>query len=282
MKRLIVCLLLLCLAGREATADPPLAVAPFDGRQAKAHQETWADQLGVPVHTTNSLGMKLNLIPPGEFTMGSPASETGRLDTETEHLVKITKPFYLSEHEVTQEQYERVMGKNPSFYKGTNKPVEEVSWDDAADFCRKLSDQEGDQYRLPTEAEWEYACRAGTTTKYGFDDDDDVSLLGEYAWYWDSSKLTTHSVGELKPNPWGLHDMHGNVWEWCQDWYGPYGSEKVVSDPKGPASSDFRVLRGGAFTYQPGSIRAAHRNYIQPDGRNYSIGFRLARTYQAP
>jgi len=274
VKRLIVCLLLLCLAGREATADPPPAVAPFADSQAKAHQKAWADHLGVPAQTTNSIGMKLNLIPPGEFAMGTPASEVGPLSAETQHLVKISQPFYLSVHEVTQQQYGLVMGKNPSHRNGANKPVEKVGWNDAVEFCRKLSEREGVEYRLPTEAEWEYACRGGTTTDYSFGDD--VSQLGEYAWYGGGE---THVVGKKLPNQWGLYDMHGNVWEWCQDWYGPFGSEKVVSDPKGPASGKSRVLRGGAFDVLPRLVRAASRSNNRPVSRSRRYGFRLARTY---
>jgi len=135
--------------------------------------------------------------------------------------------------------------------------VETVSWNDALAFCDKLSDQEGYQYRLPTEAEWEYTCRAGTTTAYSFGDD--VSRLGEYAWYEDNSAGITHPVGELQPNAWGLCDMHGNVWEWCQDWYGPYESLKVVTNPTGPVSGTSRVLRGGAFSSPPVIVRAAGR-----------------------
>jgi formylglycine-generating enzyme required for sulfatase activity len=273
-----VALLLLFHACRGAEADPPLAVAPFDSDQAKAHQKAWADHLGTPVEITNSLGMKLNLIPPGEFMMGSPESELGRDGNETQHLVRITKPFYLSVHEVTQQQYEKVMGKNPSKSKGANKPVETVNWNDAVDFCHKLTKQEGDQYRSPTEAEWEYACRAGTTTTYSFGDD--VSQLGEYAWHKDNWKDIMHPVGGLKPNAWDLFDMHGNVWEWCQDWHGPYKSLQVVSDPTGAASGDYgRVLRGGAFSTQPVYVRAANRNNDPPAGRYPNLGFRLARTY---
>ena len=160
--------------------------------------------------------MVLVPIPAGEFTMGSPESEKDRKDNETQHLVKITKPYYLGAYEVTQEQYERVMGKNLSDSKGENKPVENVRWSEAVEFCRKLSEKEGVEYRLPTEAEWEYACRAGTSTAYSFGNDE--SQLGKYAWYRDNS-ISTHPVGELKPNTWGLYDMHGNVWEWCQDLY---------------------------------------------------------------
>ena len=267
----------------------PLAVVPFDSDQAKALQKGWADHLGTPVQITNSLGMKFNLIPPGDFTMGSPESEPGRYDDETQHLVKITKPFYMSVHEVTQEQYETVMGKNPSFFSalGGGKdrvsgidtsqfPVEQVSWYEVAEFCRKLSNEKGVEYRLPTEAQSEYACRAGTTTAYSFGAG--VSQLGEYAWYSGNSS-STHPVGELKPNAWGLFDMHGNVFEWCQDWYGPYASLKVVSDPTGPVLDDFRVLRGGAFNIQPGVVRTANRSFYPPDDRDHNLGFRLARTY---
>jgi len=274
-----VALVLLCLAGREAEADPPQAVAPFDSDQAKAHQKAWADYLGVPVQITNSIGMKLNLIPPGEFVMGSPESKPGRYDSEPQHLVRITKPFYLSVHEVTQQQYEKVMGKNPSSYKGDTKPVEMVNWDEAVAFFGKLSDEEGVEYRLPTEAEWEYACRAGTTTAWCFGDD--VSRLGEYAWHSGNSN-STHPVGELKPNPWGLFDMHGNVYEWCQDWYGDYDRLQVVSDPTGAASGQYRVLRGGAFSYLPRFVPAAGRDYAHPHYRVRSFGFRLARTYPLP
>jgi len=243
--------------------------------------------LGGPI--VNTIDMVLVPIPPGEFLMGSPESEADRLGDETQHLVRITKPFHLSVHEVTQQQYEKVMGKNPSSYKGDTKPVEMVNWDEAVAFCGKLSDEEGVEYRLPTEAEWEYACRAGTTTAWCFGDD--ASGIGEYAWYQDNSKGSTHPVGELKPNDWGLYDMHANVWEWCQDWYGHwYGayekSLKVVSDPTGAAPGDRRsimydrVLRGGAFDDQPMYVRIAYRNFIaQPGGRGHDIGFRLARTY---
>lgn len=270
-----VALVLLCIAGREAEADPPLAVALFDSDQAKALQKAWADHLGTPVQITNSIGMKLNLIPPGEFVMGSPKSEPGRWDDETQHRVKITKPFYLSAHEVTQEQYEQVMGSNPSRSEGPTKPVEQVNWNEAVAFCGKLSVQEGVEYRLPTEAEWEYSCRAGTTTAYSFGND--VAQLGEYAWWAGNSVGGTRPVGELKPNAWGLFDMHGNVVEWCQDWYGDYDLQ-VVSDPAGAAPGRCRVLRGGAFVLQPLYVRAANRSstYRFPLP---SFGFRLARTY---
>jgi len=232
-------------------------------------------KLGDPV--INSVGMVLVPIPAGEFQMGSPESEKDRQDNETQHLVKITKPFYLSAYEVTQEQYEKVMGKNSSHSKGENKPVEKVSRHDAVEFCRRLSEKEGVEYRLPTEAEWEYACRAGTSTAYSFGDDE--SQLGKYAWFLGNSGNETHAVGQKLPNAWGLYDMHGNVWEWCQDWYGDYGNEKVVTDPTGAASGSSRVLRGGAFDGRPVYVRSADRSADQPDSRAVTYGFRLARTY---
>ena len=232
-------------------------------------------ELGDPV--VNSIGMVLVPIPAGEFQMGSPETEEGRMDNETEHLVKITKAYYLGAYEVTQEQYEKVMGNNPSDSKGENKPVEKVSWNDAVMFCQKLSEKEGVEYRLPTEAEWEYACRAGTTTTYSFGDD--VSQLGDYAWYGGNSNGSRHPVGGLKPNAWGLFDMHGNVWEWCQDRYGKYEPERMLFDPTGPESGSRRVLRGGAFANRAVHVRAAFRNLDGPSYRIHYLGFRLARTY---
>jgi formylglycine-generating enzyme required for sulfatase activity len=268
---------------------PPLpAITPFDAKAAEKHQQDWADHLGTPVEITNSIGMQLKLIPGGKFQMGSPDSEPDRDDDETRHLVKISRPFYLSVHGATQQQYEKVMGTRPwqgkNFVKeGADYPAVYVNHDDAAEFCRRLSGQEGVEYRLPTEAEWEYACRAGTTTAYSSGDDE--SKLGQHAWYYRNAWLIdekyAHRVGQKLPNPWGLYDLHGNVHEWCQDWYGPYGSQQVASDPMGPTEGDRRVLRGGSIGSLSSFVRSASRFYGLPANRD-NLGFRVARTYSVP
>jgi formylglycine-generating enzyme required for sulfatase activity len=225
---------------------------------------------------TNSIGMKLTLIPAGEFMMGSPDSDRRAGSAEKpQHQVRITKPFYLGVTEVTQGQYEKVMGKNPSRFKesGLDAPVEMVSWDDAQEFCRKLSElseekKAGRHYRLPTEAEWEYACRAGSAKKYCYGDDE--SRLVDYAWYGKNSDGKTHQVGRKKPNAWGLYDMHGNVWEWCADRYDrDYYAKSPRDDPIGPSEGSFRVFRGGG----PGWGREVCRSACRPDSRA-APGFR--------
>jgi len=232
------------------------------------------------VGVTNSIGMKLRLIPAGEFMMGSPGTESDRNDNETQHRVSITKPFYLGVTEVTQEQYQQVMGTNPSQFKGPQNPVEKVSWTDAVEFCRKLSAMPAEKtaghvYRLPTESEWEYACRAGTTTAYGFGDD--ASGLGDYGCFVGNSGPKTHPVGEKKPNAWGVYDMHGNVFEWCQDWYGDYSSGSAT-DPTGAVSGSIRVFRGGSWDFSAWSCRSAFRYGYAPEFRDDDLGFRVLRS----
>jgi len=234
---------------------------------------------------TNSIGMKMVVIPAGEFLMGSPASDPDAIDDEKpQHRVRITRPFYLGVYAVTQAEYKRVMRKKPSYFQGDpNRPVEQVTWEHAQEFCGKLSalSEEkvaGHVYRLPTEAEWEYACRAGSTTRYSFGDS--AETLGDYAWWDENSDVTTHPVGRKKPNAWGLHDMHGNVWEWCADWYGgDYYSQSPPSDPNGPSFGASRVLRGGSWgLFLPDGFRCAFRCYLDPVDRHVTFGFRVART----
>ncbi len=225
---------------------------------------------------TNSIGMKLVLIPAGESLMGSPNSDRDADDDEhPQHRVKIAKPFYLGATEVTQEQYQRVMGENPSYFKSdSQRPVEEVSWKDAVEFCRRLSEKEGKTYRLPMEAEWEYACRAGSMTKWCFGDSE--SQLRDFAWYYNNSERTTQPVGQKQPNAWGLYDMHGNVWEWCLDRYDDdYYGQSASTDPTGPSSGSLRVLRGGSWLDFARHCRSAFRYFSSPGNGFDYLGFRV-------
>ena len=219
--------------------------------------------------------MDLVYIPAGEFMMGSPSNENGRYGDEgPQHRVRITKGFYLGIHEVTQAQYQAVMGKNPSRFRGADNPVEQVSWHDCAAFCKRLSRKTGRSVRLPTEAEWEYACRAGTTRRFCFGDND--SGLREYAWYGNNSGGKTHPVGGKKANAFGLYDMHGNVWEWCADWYdGGYYKQSPTDDPRGPRGGKTRVLRGGSWDGTPWFCRSALRGGLNPTDTCLDLGFRV-------
>jgi formylglycine-generating enzyme required for sulfatase activity len=221
----------------------------------------------------NGVKMNLVLIRPSRFIMGSPDSEQGRKPDESpQHEVTISKPFYMGVTEVTQAQYEAVMGTNPSEFKGLTNPVDSVTWEGAVEFCRKLSEKTGKAVRLPTEAEWEYACRAGSKMRFSFGDSD--SVLRDYAWYGSNSGRKTYPVGQKKPNAWGLYDMYGNVWEWCADWYGDY-PKGAVTDPQGTASGSQRVLRGGSWGDGPDGCRAAGRRGNIPGIRSYFCGFRV-------
>jgi formylglycine-generating enzyme required for sulfatase activity len=229
-----------------------------------------------PKIVTNSIGMELISIPAGKFQMA------GRISGSAV-AVTLTRPFYLGKTEVTQGQWEQVMGTAPwpAGQADANRPATNVYWTDVTEFCEKLTQRErgtgkllaNEEYRLPTEAEWEYACRAGTTTKFSFGDDD--SKLGDFCWFWGNSGGTAHAVGTKQANPWGLHDMHGNVWEWCSDWWGePAGG----ANPAGPAGGSGRVSRGGCWGHWEKDCRSAARIYYDPSFRFDFLGFRVARS----
>ena len=231
----------------------------------------------------------LRRIDPGTFTMGSPSGESGRDSNETQHKVTLTKSYYIGLFEVTQKQYALVMGSNPSYFSGDKRPVEQVSWNtirgntnwpassavSASSFMGRIRARTGlGDFDLPTEAQWEYACRAGTTTAYSYGG----SANGDYMWYSSSSSSQTHDVGTKKANAWGLYDMHGNVWEWCLDWYASNLGTAGVTDPKGASSGSLRVRRGGGWDSSAASCRSAGRYYGSPSGTDsYFQGFRLSR-----
>ena len=243
------------------------------------------EDTGLPNTISNSIGMTFALIPAGVFMMGSPEDEPGR-DAEREqiHEVTLTQPYYIQTTAVTQKQWEKIMGSNPSSFKedGLNCPVEKVSWNNAQEFIKKLNMQEDtDKYRLPTEAEWEHACRAGTSGPFYFGkclSTDQANYDGNYPLEGCPAgefRKKTMPVGSFVPNSYGLYDMHGNVRDWCQDWFGDY-PDKSVQDPTGPEKGDFRVLRGGSWFSFAGNCRSADRSRLRPTDRFDYAGFRLA------
>ncbi|RJP33663.1 MAG: formylglycine-generating enzyme family protein [Candidatus Omnitrophota bacterium] len=222
------------------------------------------------------------LIPAGTFTMGSPDNEQDRyLYEEPQHQVTISKPFYMGKYEVTQAQWEAVMGSNPSrsYGVGNNNPVYYVSWNDCQTFITKLNGMGLETFSLPSEAEWEYACRAGTTTRFYWGDDPNDSQIGQYAWYdGNNSPSGTKEVGLKLPNNFGLYDMSGNVWEWCGDWFGSYSSN-AQTDPTGPTGGSYRVVRGGDWFSFARGCRSAIRGGPSPGSVHDALGFRLRRSY---
>ncbi|MDQ1252205.1 MAG: hypothetical protein QG646_1323 [Euryarchaeota archaeon] len=229
-------------------------------------------------YTSPSIGMEFVLIPSGKFIMGSQLDEKGRWDAEGPvHEVIIKNSFYMGKYPVTQKQWKSVMSSNPSYFKGDDLPVEKVSWNDAQEFIKKLNQTEKTNiYSLPSEAEWEYSCKAGTTTRFSFGDDE--SKLGDYAWYGENSGSETHPVGQKKPNPWGLYDMHGNAWEWCQDeWHRNYDGAPSDGRAWESRSTSSRVYRGGCWKCYAMFCRSAYRLKLRPVYHRDFIGFRLLR-----
>lgn len=252
-------------------------------REMQLLQKTTAEALHKPLEIINSLGMKLRLIPSGRLEMGSPPSEEGRDAHEgPQHAVEISKPFHAGVTEVTQAQWRAVMGTEPWQNElpeiDDNSPATFVSWDDAVAFTRQLSEREGRCYRLPTEAEWEWMCRAGTAARFSFGHD--VALLSEYGWFDKNANAGAYRfaqpVAQKKANPFGLYDLHGNVREWCSDWYSATWYEQSPSEnPAGPETGTFRVLRGGAWYSRALRLRSADRVCSAPDFRGNGVGFRV-------
>ncbi len=248
-------------------------------------------QPSTPADITNSIGMKLKLIPADEFMMGSPGDEKDRSEDEgPQHKVRITKPYYMGVTEVTQGQWFAVMKTKPwegqrLVKEGEDYPAVNVSWDDAIEYCQKLSTTEGKSYRLPTEAEWEYACREASTTAYSFGGN--PSQLSDYGWWGGlvgdgnaKGEPYAHEVSMKKPNPFGLYDMHGNVFEWCQDVYDEkaYDSRSGTTlDPLSKSGSEYRVLRGGSWDDYSRNARSAVRGWNRPVNRYVNFGFRVVR-----
>ena len=290
---------LLTLLGREQKKVEP--------ERKETVEEKRKEERAIPTKNNSPLivnlpkGVKLELvyIKPGTFTMGSPKDNqvigvikklfdlVDRFDDETQHQVTLTQGYWLGKYEITQTQYEAVMNTNPSGFKGANLPVEKVSWDDAMTFCKKLTEIEkaaghlpaGYEYTLPTEAQWEYACRAGTTTALNsgknLSNTKQCPEMDQVGWYGYNSNDTTHPVGQKQPNAWGLYDMHGNVWEWCLDWYEDYPTTSVT-DPVGPSTGSYRVMRGGSWYDCANGCRSANRGSNNPSGGSFIYGFRVA------
>jgi formylglycine-generating enzyme required for sulfatase activity len=253
---MICCGWLLFMLGADLPATAPA--------RAPAQNKTMTLDLG------GGVSMEMVLIQPGTFVMGS---EKGEDDEKPVRRVTLTKPFYIGKFEVTQQQWREVMGENPSKFVGPTNPVDNVSWDDCQEFLRVLSEKIPKQaFKLPTEAQWEYACRAGSATAYTFGDD--AANLAEYAWYKINSDGATHPVGQKKPNAWGLFDMHGNVCEWCADWYGAY-SDDQTTDPTGAPAGEGRALRGESWVSVAENLRATYRVGTPVDYRNSHVGLRL-------
>jgi len=259
-----------------ASAAPGIGVDRLGRARPSATAVVNADGVWQESVRVQGVTFELIWVPPGEFWMGSPEAEKGRGSNEVRHRARLTRGFWLGKYPVTQRQWAAVMGTNPSRFTcmGLEAPVEQVSWDDCQKLIRKLTRAAGPAWRLPTEAEWEYACRAGSATAWCVGDGE--GALQQAAWYAAKSGGTTHPVGQLRPNGWGLYEMHGNVWERVQDWYGEYGAGARV-DPTGPSGGSARVIRGGSWDDVADACRSAYRICLAPGVKGSGLGVRLAR-----
>ena len=299
MKKTIILLMLAFLptllmaqaAGAHVVRKPkPTAVAPKPKPTPKpnpkqrvqhrtepiAHQPVYQHQTQSLPPVIQNLVNNMVYVKGGAFTMGATSEQGSDVGGDEEPAHKVTlSSFSIGRYEVTQEEWEAVMGSNPSSDKDAKRPVEQVSWDDCQKFIRKLNALTGKQFRLPTEAEWEYAARGGDRSRaYKYAGSNNI---GSVAWFYDNSEDTTHPVGQKQANELGLYDMSGNVWEWCQDWYGEnyYGSSPS-QNPNGPSTGSYRVLRGGGWSGIAGGSRVSNRGNFPPDFRDYFLGLRLA------
>jgi formylglycine-generating enzyme required for sulfatase activity len=249
------------------------APSVWDGKESSAD---YARRCGLEPTKTLDLGdgmkLELVLVPAGRFTMGSADAEDGRSSDERQHQVTLSRPFYAGKYEVTQAQFQKVMASNPSKYAGDDRPVERVAWATAKEFCRRLGESTKTAVDLPTEAEWEFACRAGTDMRYYAGQTKES--LATAGWYTDNSDGTTHPVGRKVGNSFGLYDMIGNVWEWCNDWYGEYPRDSVT-DPGGPASGSQRIIRGGSWWSYSWKCRSAARDDFGVNSLDSTVGFRV-------
>ena len=266
-------------ATKPASASPASSQPAYPLWDGNESQAAYARRAGIAqeeiaLDLGGGVTMKLMLIPAGKFTMGSPLDEPNRVANEgPQHEVTISRPFYMGVYEVTQEQYRAVMGENPSWFQGPARPVDGVSWEQATEFCKRVSQKTGRTVKLPTEAQWEYACRAGSRTRYSFGDDE--KQLADYAHFAQPFDAGTLPVGRKKPNAWGLFDMHGNAWEWCSDWFANSYPGAPQVDPTGPASGEQRVLRGGGWECSYRYCRSAIRYWGAPTRESIVVGFRV-------
>lgn len=254
----------------------PLAGLAVGSETMRSAQLSFSATAKLPIEVENSLGMRFRLLPPGTAILGSPLTEVGRGDREVQHVFMAPEPFYLGTYEVTQAEWDRLMPTQPAHYKGARRPVEEVTWYDCQQFLTALCLREGvaaGTYRLPTEAEWEYACRAGTATAYC--GGNDPSRLDAFANHGENGGGGTTAVGLKRPNALGLYDLHGNVWEWCQDRFVPYAGD---ARPEDAERASWRCLRGGNWYVPPLDCRSAGRNRLPPASQGNMLGFRVLRT----
>jgi formylglycine-generating enzyme required for sulfatase activity len=265
----------LCALGwSDEPLSPPLT--PTTDDSASTSGPAW--QRAITLDLGKGVTLKLLSIIKGKFEMGSPKSEKGHQDNEgSAHTVIISRPYYLGMYPVTQAQFAAVLGRNPSSFKGEktgDNPVETVTFDEAEEFCAKLAALTGRPVRLPTEAEWEFACRATSSDRFCFGDSE--KELADYAWFAANSGGATHPCGQKAHNPWGLYDIYGNVWQWCSDYYAEVYPDGEATDPEGPATGRYRVVRGGSWSTAADLCRSASRGINDPKNKHNQLGFRVA------